>query len=134
MACGFEVRVPFCDYRLVDYVWNVPWAQKTTGDIEKGVLRRAFKDILPHDVLYRKKSPYPVAAHPAYREGIRLRVLEILKDPNAAVRPYLDIAGLTKQAEVPVSEGAMVMQAPFEQIIQIEGWLKAYRIEIDVRG
>jgi len=134
MACGFEVRVPFCDYRLVDYVWNVPWAQKTTGDIEKGVLRRAFEDVLPHDVLYRKKSPYPAAAHPAYREGLRRRVLEILHDPNAAVRPYLDITGLTKQAEVPVSEGAMLMHSPFEQIIQIEGWLEAYGIEVDVRG
>ncbi len=134
MTCGFEVRVPFCDYRLVDYVWNVPWAQKTTGNIEKGVLRRVFEDVLPHDVLYRRKSPYPTAAHPAYREGIRQRVLEILNDPNAAVRPYLDIAGLTKQAEVPVVEGAMIMHSPFEQIIQIEGWLKAYGIEVDVRG
>ena len=134
MACGFEVRVPFCDYRLVDYVWNVPWAQKITGDIEKGVLRRALENVLPHDVLYRKKSPYPTAAHPAYHEGIRRRALDIFKDPNAAVRPYLDLAVLTRQAEVPVSQGAMVMHTPLEQIIQIEGWFKAYGIEVDVRG
>jgi asparagine synthase (glutamine-hydrolysing) len=134
MACGFEVRVPFCDYRLVDYVWNVPWDQKTTGGTEKGVLRRALEDVLPHDVLYRKKNPYPTAAHPAYREAVRQRVLEILNDPNAAVRPYLDVASLTRQAESPGPEGPAPIHAPFEQIIQIEGWLKAYRIEVDLRG
>ncbi len=133
MACGFEVRVPFCDYRLVDYVWNVPWDQKTTGDIEKGVLRRALEDVLPHDVLYRKKSPYPTAAHPAYREGIRQRGLEILKDPNAAVRPYLDVASLTRRAESPAPDDA-VLPHTLEQIIQIEGWLKTYKIEVDIRG
>jgi asparagine synthase (glutamine-hydrolysing) len=134
MASGFEVRVPFCDHRLVEYVWNVPWDQKTTGDIEKGVLRRALEGVLPHDVLYRKKSPYPVAVHPAYREGIRQRVLAILKDPNAAVRPYLDVASLTRQAESPAPDGATSVHTPFEQIIQIEGWFHAYGIEVDIRG
>jgi asparagine synthase (glutamine-hydrolysing) len=134
MACGFEVRVPFCDYRLVDYVWNVPWDQKSTGDIEKGVLRRVLEDVLPHDALYRKKSPYPVAAHPAYREGIRQRVLGILKDPNAAVRPFIDVANLTKQAEAPIQEDNMSIHTPFERIIQTEGWLKAYGIEVSIQG
>lgn len=55
MGAGLEVRVPFCDHRLVQYVWNVPWEIKSTGDREKGILRKALEGILPEDVLYRKK-------------------------------------------------------------------------------
>jgi hypothetical protein len=66
MATGFEVRVPFCDYRLVQYVWNIPWEMKTTGNIEKGILREALRGILPDDVRTRKKSPYPISQNPTY--------------------------------------------------------------------
>jgi asparagine synthase (glutamine-hydrolysing) len=59
MACGLEVRVPFCDHRLVQYLWNIPWEYKSMKGREKGLLRQAMKDILPEDVLWRKKSPYP---------------------------------------------------------------------------
>jgi asparagine synthase (glutamine-hydrolysing) len=50
MAAGFEARVPFCDYRLVQYVWNIPWQMKMDGGMEKGILRRALADVLPDDV------------------------------------------------------------------------------------
>ena len=55
MMNGFEVRVPFCDYRLVEYLWNVPFEMKSIDNIEKGILRRAFENVLPEDVRYRKK-------------------------------------------------------------------------------
>jgi asparagine synthase (glutamine-hydrolysing) len=124
MASGFEVRVPFCDYRLVEYVWNIPWSQKSVGGIEKGVLRRACEDLLPHDVLYRKKSPYPTAAHPRYQEGVRQRALEILNDPNARIRPFVDVDQLKK---LPAGGS---LNSPFERLIQTEGWLRAYQIEV----
>lgn len=55
MMNGFEVRVPFCDYQLVEYLWNVPFEMKSIDNIEKGILRRAFENVLPEDVRYRKK-------------------------------------------------------------------------------
>jgi asparagine synthase (glutamine-hydrolysing) len=61
MATGFEARVPFCDYRLVEYVWNIPWEMKTVDSIEKGILRRAFAHVLPEDV--RKPKRVPIQAH-----------------------------------------------------------------------
>ncbi|MGH3168691.1 MAG: asparagine synthase (glutamine-hydrolyzing), partial [Trebonia sp.] len=70
MANGLEVRVPFCDHRLVEYVWNVPWAMKETGGIEKGLLRTAAAGLLPADLLRRRKSIYPGAADPAYERAI----------------------------------------------------------------
>ncbi|MBX6395299.1 MAG: asparagine synthase (glutamine-hydrolyzing), partial [Alicyclobacillaceae bacterium] len=64
MAVGLEVRVPFCDHRLVEYMWNVPWSMKMTGGREKGLLRQAMRGLLPDDVLERKKSPFPKTHHP----------------------------------------------------------------------
>ncbi|UTR09530.1 asparagine synthase (glutamine-hydrolyzing) [Evansella sp. LMS18] len=66
MAASLEVRVPFADHRLVEYVWNIPWEMKMLGGREKGILRKALEGILPDDVLYRKKSPYPKTHHPDY--------------------------------------------------------------------
>lgn len=55
MGVGLEVRVPYTDHRLIEYVWNIPWSIKSTGNREKGILRKALEGVLPDDVLYRKK-------------------------------------------------------------------------------
>jgi asparagine synthase (glutamine-hydrolysing) len=83
MASGLEVRVPFCDHRLVDYVWNVPWATKTTGGIEKGLLRDAAAGLLPTDLLRRRKSIYPGAADTAYDKAIETQMSRLLGQPDA---------------------------------------------------
>lgn len=66
MASGLEVRVPFCDHRIVEYVWNIPWEIKFYNNREKGLLRKAMTGILPEDILWRKKSPYPKTHNPGY--------------------------------------------------------------------
>ncbi len=71
MGASLEVRVPFADHRLVEYVWNVPWEMKMVGNREKGILRKALEGLLPEEVLYRKKSPYPKTHHPAYRKIVK---------------------------------------------------------------
>jgi asparagine synthase (glutamine-hydrolysing) len=126
MAVGLEVRVPFCDYRLVEYVWNIPWAMKAVDDIEKGILRRAFSDVLPKDVLYRKKNPYPLTQNPAYLAAIRELVLQLIGDPNAAIRPFIEATVLRAMTEIKHPQ----LNALFERMLQIEGWLRKYRIEI----
>lgn len=131
MAVGFEVRVPFCDYRLVEYVWNIPWEMKTVGDIEKGILRRAFADVLPDDARNRKKSPYPSTQHPQYQQGISEWVLHILDDANAPIRPFLNIPVVRDMAtgNMPGLPGALAI-VPMEQIIQTNAWLQEYHIRI----
>jgi asparagine synthase (glutamine-hydrolysing) len=129
MAVGLEVRLPFCDYRLMEYVWNIPWEMKTIGDMEKGILRRAFADVLPSDVRRRKKSPYPTSQHPKYQEGISKWVLQILNDANAPIRPFLDLP-VTQALAVgylPDLPGSLRV-SPMEQIIKINAWLQEYRI------
>lgn len=91
MAVGLEVRVPFCDHRLVEYVWNIPWEIKTSGDREKGILRQALRGVLPEDVLTRKKSPYPKTHNPNYLTAVRKWVLEILDDPSSPILPFIDV-------------------------------------------
>ena len=66
MAWGLEARVPFADHRIVEYVYNVPWSMKYENGMEKKLLRDACKDLLPPQLLYRKKSPYPKTYSPVY--------------------------------------------------------------------
>ncbi len=131
MAVGFEVRVPFCDHRLVEYAWNIPWEMKTVGDSEKGILRRAFTDVLPDDVRNRKKSPYPSTQHPQYRRGVSKWLLQIVNDANAPLRPFLNVPAAQALATggVPNLPGSLAV-TPMEQLIQINAWLQEYHIRI----
>lgn len=69
MAVGLEVRVPFCDHRLVDYVFNIPWRLKTFDGREKSILRAATRELLPDSIVERQKSPYPSTQDPASYAG-----------------------------------------------------------------
>jgi asparagine synthase (glutamine-hydrolysing) len=131
MAVGFEVRVPFCDYRLVDYVWNVPWEMKITDNIEKGILRRAFKDVLPDDARNRRKSAYPASAHPDYIAGLRYRFNSILHDPNSPVNSVVNNKLLRTLARIKlpvIPASGMVMM--MERLILTDAWLKDYKVAI----
>lgn len=90
MAHGLEVRVPFCDHRLVEYVYNTPWSLKTFDGHEKSLLRAATADVLPDSVVQRRKSPYPSTQDPAYEKMLKDRLRDMLADANAPLRPLLD--------------------------------------------
>lgn len=137
MAVGLEVRVPFCDHRLVEYVWNTPWEIKTAGDREKGILRRALKGILPDDVLTRKKSPYPKTHNPNYLAAMRRWVSDILHDPSSPVLPFID----TKRFRELASSDSSAFHLPFfgqlmnlpqtlAYIAQVDVWLRTYKVSI----
>lgn len=131
MAVGFEVRVPFCDYRLVEYVWNVPWEMKAVDGIEKGILRRAFAGVLPEDVLYRRKSGYPTSQHPSYLQGVQEIFLHILNDPNAPIRSYINIPYIKDMIKKNMTGNMHAFNVnPLERIIQINNWLKDYHVYV----
>ena len=94
MASGLEVRVPFCDHRLAEYVWNIPWEMKNKDNVSKNVLREAAKDILPEDVRLRRKSPYPKTHNPHYEAAVKELLGGIISDPNAPVLTLCDKAKL----------------------------------------
>ncbi len=94
MSAGLEVRVPFCDHQLLEYVWNIPWEMKSRGGVRKQLLRDAAAGILPEDVRNRPKSPYPKTHNPAYERLARKALLAILDDREAPIHQLVDEAAL----------------------------------------
>lgn len=90
MYNGFELRVPFCDYRLAQYVWNIPWEMKALNGREKGLLRYICKDFLPDEIVNRKKSPYPKTHNPTYLAKVKGMLSNIMKDNNAPINNILN--------------------------------------------
>lgn len=135
MAVGLEVRVPYCDHRLVEYVWNIPWEIKTTGNVEKGILRKALQGVLPEDVLYRRKSPYPKTHNPAYLETVRRLLLERLAEPDCPLLRLVDTAKVRELAQSadPTSHlpwFGQLMSAPqlFAYLLQMDFWMRRYNV------
>ena len=90
MASGLEVRVPFCDHRLVEYVWNIPWEMKNKDNVSKNILREAAKGILPEDVRLRKKSPYPKTHNPFYETAVKEKLKSIADKPSSPLLALCD--------------------------------------------
>lgn len=140
MATGLEGRVPFCDHRLVEYMWNVPPEMKFLDNREKGLLRQAMKGLLPEDVLRRKKSPYPKTHNPAYLQAVRERMRQILDDPLSPLLPLIDVkavrafSDIDHLSDVHIPWFGQLMNVPqlFAYFIQIDVWLREYKVEIRV--
>ena len=82
MYSGLEVRVPFCDYRIAEYLYGVPWEFKDYQGKEKGLLRYAMEGVLPQEVLWRKKSPYPKTFDPQYLQLVSRRLKKLLTEDS----------------------------------------------------
>ena len=134
MYHGLEVRVPFCDYRIAEYLYGVPWEYKDYQDREKGLLRKAMEGILPERVLYRKKSPYPKTHHPAYTQMVRERMMHLLEQKDA---PLFHI--LSRKAVADYVQGqpiwpwyGQLMGIPqtIAYFLQMNFWLEHYEINL----
>ena len=90
MYNGFELRVPFCDYRLAQYVWNIPWEIKALNGREKGLLRYVSRKFLPSEIVDRKKSPYPKTHNPTYLAKVKSMLSDIMTKPNAPINSLLN--------------------------------------------
>jgi len=90
MYNGFELRVPFCDYRLAQYVWNIPWELKALNGREKGLLRYVMRDLLPAEIIDRKKSPYPKTHNPNYLIKVKSMLTEIMNKSNSPINNLLN--------------------------------------------
>ena len=136
MYSGLEARVPFADHRIMEYVFNVPWEMKYHDGIEKALLRDACADLLPQELLWRKKSPYPKTYHPAYEKMLAAKMREILADPNSPVLPLLDRQKTLTFLDAPKELGrpwfGQLMAGPqlIAYFIQINDWMKMYHLSI----
>ena len=133
MYSGLEVRVPFCDYRIAEYLYSVPWEYKDYQGKEKGLLRMAMEDLLPQEVLWRKKSPYPKTFDPRYTELVTKRMNQVLEDAHSPLFHLVDRGSLRDMLEQEQQWPwyGQLMRGPqtIAYFLQIEFWLRHYNVE-----
>jgi asparagine synthase (glutamine-hydrolysing) len=133
MASALEVRVPFADHRIAEYVFNIPWAIKRRDNIEKAVLRDACADVLPDNVLHRKKSPYPKTHNPLYEQMVLELLRQVLDDKSSILRELLrpdivsDLANLQN-----ITWFGQLMARPqlIAYLVQLDFWFRHYHVEL----
>ena len=133
MYSGLEVRVPFCDYRIAEYLYGIPWEMKDYHGREKGLLRKAVEGLLPEEVLYRKKSPYPKTFDPAYEQMMLTRLTDVLTDAASPIHHLVNRDGLQKilEGEQKWPWYGQLMRRPqtMAYFVQLDFWLRRYRVE-----
>ena len=139
MYNGFEIRVPFCDYRLAQYVWNIPWEIKALNGREKGLLRYICRDFLPEEIVDRKKSPYPKTHNPTYLTAVKGMLSDIMKDKGAPINDLLNRDYILQILE---SNGTSFKRPWFGQLMtgpqlmaylcQVNMWLEKYGPKIEI--
>jgi asparagine synthase (glutamine-hydrolysing) len=128
MAVGLEVRVPFCDHRLVEYVFNAPWSMKTFDGREKSLLRAATADLLPPSIANRVKSPYPSTQDPGYARAIRAEFGRLLRDPRSPVLPLLDPVAAQRAA----APDSATPRAGLEIMLDLDRLLRTHDVHVKI--
>jgi asparagine synthase (glutamine-hydrolysing) len=132
MYSSLEVRVPFCDYRIVEYLYNVPWEYKDYNNYEKGLLREAMKGYLPDEVLWRKKSPYPKTHNPAYKKKVSELLTDIVNDSSSPLLQFVKKDELEKLITADNSQPwyGQLMTTPqtIAYFVQFNYWLNKYHV------
>ncbi|MFD4604723.1 asparagine synthase (glutamine-hydrolyzing) [Streptomyces sp. NPDC058464] len=129
MAVGLEVRVPFCDHRLVEYVYNAPWALKSFDGREKTLLREATRDVLPQSVYDRVKSPYPSTQDPEYGRALQDQVKDLLARPDHRVFDLVDRERADRAARR-TELGTQADRRGLERTLDLAQWLDLYDPEL----
>lgn len=134
MYSGLEVRVPFCDYRIAEYLYGVPWTFKDYRSKEKGLLRTAMEGIMPEQVLWRKKSPYPKTMDPHYLELVKGKMEQVLENRSA---PLFQLVSREKVRKVLEEEPVwpwygQLMRRPqtIAYLLQVNTWLEHYNVDL----
>lgn len=131
MAAGVEARVPFCDHRLVEYGWNIPWAMQNVMSIEKGILRRAVQDLLPASVTWRRKSGYPAAQTLSYQQALWSRLREVLHNPSSPLLQLVDsrrIHTILDQHDRDLSSWTTMLRAGY--LLEVDTWMRNYHVKL----
>ena len=139
MYNGFELRVPFCDYRLAEYVWNIPWEMKALNGREKALLRYIAKKILPEEVAKRKKSPYPKTHNPTYLARVKKILSDIMENKSAPINNILNRKYIL---EILDTDGKAFTRPWFGQLMtgpqlmaylcQVNMWLERYQPKVEI--
>ncbi|OLZ61420.1 asparagine synthase (glutamine-hydrolyzing) [Streptomyces sp. IMTB 2501] len=128
MAQGLEVRVPYCDHRLVEYAFSTPWALKSFDGREKSLLRAVGTGLAPDSVLYRPKNHYPATHHPDYNRGLQ----DMARDALAIeqVRALADETRIKPCLDTPPDRLEWGHRLRLERVVDLALWLDHHRPEL----
>ncbi len=138
MVSGLEVRVPYCDHRIAQYLYNVPWEFKCPGGEPKGLLRDAARGLLPEEILRRKKSPYPKTHNPGYEQILRQKLSCILQDSLQPIHKILSAQAVRSLLDESFDYGrpwfGQLMAGPqlLAYLLQVNYWMLHYNIYVDL--
>ncbi|SDU73047.1 asparagine synthase (glutamine-hydrolyzing) [Jiangella alkaliphila] len=132
MSVGLEVRVPFCDHRLVEYIYNTPWALKTFDGREKSLLRAASGEVVPRSIRDRKKAAYPLTQDPGYLRSIQDQARDLLGESSSPVFELVDRAWLTRAATAEVSAAPADTRFGIEAALDLHHWFDLYRPRLEL--
>ena len=130
MAVGLEVRVPYCDHRLVEYVYNVPWAMKTFDGREKSLLRAAARDLLPPAIAGRVKSAYPSSQDDRHVQVLASQARELAAEPSSPVFGLIDRDWVRGVAGLSTARLSRADRNGLEDVLNLAAWLRIYRPEV----
>ncbi|GAA3368669.1 asparagine synthase (glutamine-hydrolyzing) [Streptomyces antimycoticus] len=128
MAQGLEVRVPYCDHRLVEYAFTTPWTLKNFDGREKSLLRAAATGLAPDSVLHRPKNHYPATHHPDYNRGLQNLARDTLADDT--VRSLADETRLKPCLDTPPGQLEWGHRLRLERVVDLALWLDHYQPEL----
>ena len=134
MWSALEVRVPFCDHRIAEYLYNVPWEMKDYRHYEKGLLRQAMRGYLPDEILWRKKSPYPKTHDPSYMAEVSRRLRRVLADPSSPLTDLVRREALESLLGDDISQPwyGQLMTTPqtIAYMHQVDSWMRLYKVRL----
>jgi asparagine synthase (glutamine-hydrolysing) len=131
MAAPLEVRVPFCDHRLVEYVFGVPWAMKSFDGREKSLLRAATADLLPPSIAERRKAPFPAVQDVGYERWLRRELGAVAADRSRRVNTFLNVKRAGALAAAPVgTTSANEARSTIELVLRLDEWLQRYDVRL----
>ena len=135
MWSGLEIRVPFCDKRIVEYLYTVPWEYKDYRGREKGLLRHAFRELLPEAIVTRKKSPYPKTWDPEYMQRVSALLRRELEDGSSPLLAFLDREALLslcgESRGIPWYGQLMTTPQTIAYFLQMAHWLRVRNVRIE---
>lgn len=135
MYNSLEARVPYCDEKIVEFMWNMPWEYKYGGRV-KNLLREAFKDLFPDEIINRKKSPYPKTYNPKYETALKDKIREIINTNNSPIIPLIDkkkfmeLLESDKNYTKPWFGQLMAGPQLLAYYIQLDYWMRKYNLTV----
>lgn len=102
MACSIESRVPLLDHTFVEFAARVPDNMKIRDGVGKYILKRAMEDIIPREVIDRKKLGFPTPLRSWLLDGRARRIFDLLRDRKSFLAGYLDMSAVDRLIEYQV--------------------------------